>query len=101
MINTYANYMRLVEELEQEQAGHAETRKLLLKACNERDGLLESIRYICDSSRIAAAAADYAANAADYATDRTKALAESANIVQKLIKEPKLTVSLPTAKATQ
>lgn len=46
MINTYANYMRLVEELEQEQAGHAETRKLLLKACNERDGLLESIRYI-------------------------------------------------------
>ena len=56
MINTYANYMRLVEELEQEQAGHAETRKLLLKACNERDGLLESIRYICDSSRIAAAA---------------------------------------------
>ena len=32
-----------------------ETRKLLLKACNERDSLLESIRYICDSARIAAA----------------------------------------------
>ena len=48
-----------------------------------------------------AAYASYAADSADYATDRTKALAESANIVQKLIKEPKLTVSLPTAKATQ
>ena len=55
MINTYANYMRLVKELEQEQTSHAETRKLLLKACNERDSLLESIRYICDSARIAAA----------------------------------------------
>ena len=41
-----------------------------------------------------------AADAAD-AADRTKALAESANIVRKLIKEPKITVSLPTAKATQ
>jgi hypothetical protein len=44
------------KELEQEQISHAETRKLLLKACNERDSLLESIRYICDSARIAAAA---------------------------------------------
>jgi hypothetical protein len=56
MINTYANVMRLAKELEQEQTSHAETRKLLLKACNERDSLLESIRYICDSARIAAAA---------------------------------------------
>ena len=55
MINTYANYLRLAEELEREQTSHAETRKLLLKACNERDSLLESIRYICDSARIAAA----------------------------------------------
>jgi len=55
MINTYANVMRLAEELEQEQVSHAETRKLLLKACNERDSLLESIGHICDSARIAAA----------------------------------------------
>ena len=55
MINTYANVMRLAEELEQEQASHTKTRKLLLKACNERDSLLESIGHICDSARIAAA----------------------------------------------
>jgi hypothetical protein len=55
MINTYANVMRLAEELEQEQTSHAETRKLLLKACNERDSLLESIGHICNSARIAAA----------------------------------------------
>ena len=37
MINTYANYMRLVKELEQEQTSHAETRKLLLETCEKRD----------------------------------------------------------------
>ena len=54
-VNPPGDYLRLAEELEQEQTSHAETRKLLLKACNERDSLLESIRYICDSARIAAA----------------------------------------------
>ena len=45
MINTYANYMRLVKELEQEQTSHAETRKLLLKACNERDDAEQALSH--------------------------------------------------------
>ena len=69
-------------------------------AANAADYAANAAAYAANAAYASYAAAD-AANAADYATDRTKALAESANIVQKLIKEPKLTVSLPTAKATQ
>ena len=53
----WVKYLDHVKELEQEQTSHAETHKLLLKACNERDSLLESIGHICDSARIAAASA--------------------------------------------
>ena len=41
----YANYMRLAEELEQEQTSHSKTRKLLLEACKERDDAEQALSH--------------------------------------------------------
>ena len=53
MINTYANVMRLAKELEQEQTSHAETRKLLLKACVEKAIITEGDGRIVNDGRTA------------------------------------------------